>query len=189
MTDPATQHDPGGKTRLALPPGVTGRASFSECGRYRRELWRYFGDVPNERTTEMPFALWIGMNCSTGDATHDDPTVRWEWIRTRALGLAAFCKANVLSYRATDPKALLAAPVDDPLNLPTIRGVAAQAALIVLTCGVLPKTLRHYSDEVIQALRSDGRKLHCIGVTKDEWPRHPLYQRTDVPIVEYEGRL
>ena len=66
-------HDPGGKVRLVLPDGMRAGATFcgpSNC--YRTLLWREWGDEG------APYALWIGMNPSTADATVDDRTVRRE---------------------------------------------------------------------------------------------------------------
>ena len=43
------QHDPGGKVRLALMPGVNGDATFSDDGRHRQLMRRWLGDESPER--------------------------------------------------------------------------------------------------------------------------------------------
>jgi hypothetical protein len=174
----AALHDPGGKTRLPLLPGVDGRAEFSPCGRYRYWLARDWGF---RRYTDgrEPYALWIGMNPSTAEADVDDPTIRREMAFTKAMGLDFYLKVNVMDYRATDPKALLApgiVPCSDE-NLNCITGVAPGAARIVLAWGALPKRLQCYADRVLVALRD--KPLFCMGKTASGNPRHPLYLRGD----------
>jgi len=161
------QHDPGGKIRLPLQPGVRGSALFSKCGRYRHHLRRYWGYC------DAPFVLFIGMNPSTAEADVDDPTIRKEIHFTRSLGFTDYGKVNVMDFRATDPKALMnVAPCSED-NLPHIILLAAAAALVVCAWGALPKPLRRYADDVQSALRE--HQLYCMGKTKDGSPRHPLY--------------
>lgn len=174
-------HDPGGRVRLRPLPGVEGRAFFSECRRYRPLLIRKWDDG------EKPTALWIGMNPSTADANVDDPTVRREIDFTRRLGLQIYVKCNVMDYRATDPKALLAPGVvpSSPENLPTIREQAAYAEKVIVCWGALPKSLRRFALAVEQQLNDDGIAMWCLGRTQDGSPRHPLYVRGDTPLERF----
>ncbi|WP_262027608.1 DUF1643 domain-containing protein [Microvirga sp. Mcv34] len=182
MTD--TTHDPGGKVRLSLPCGVSGAGGFSDCGRYRQTLIREIGQIGDARG---PFVLFVGMNPSTADATVDDPTVRREWGFARRLGFSRYVKANVMDYRATDPKDLLAPGVEprSAENLPEIVRLAKMAGLVVMAFGALPKPLRHYANETVSALREAGVALHCLGYTADGSPRHPLYLRSDAPLLPF----
>jgi hypothetical protein len=161
------QHDPGGKVRLPLQPGVRGSALFSECGRYRYALRRDWGEVGE------PFVLWIACNPSVANPTEDDPTVRKEINWTRAWGFTSLVKCNVCDYRATDPKALASVNPRSANNLPFIIEMAGKADRIVCAWGALPKSLRRYADDVVMALR--GHRLWCMGKTKGGEPRHPLY--------------
>lgn len=171
----AAKHDPGGKARFALQPGVHGSAEFSECGKYRYWLARDWGWQAPRPLALVPFALWIGMNPSTAESDVDDPTIRREMMFTRVMGLDAYVKMNVMDYRATNPKALLApsvAPCSDE-NLWAIKIAAEGAARIIVAWGALPKRLQCYADRV-QALLPRQR-LECMGVTASGAPRHPLY--------------
>lgn len=175
-------HDPGGKVRLALRPGIRAQAVFSRCGRYRRLLSRDWG--------EGPFALWIGMNPSTADASADDPTVAREVAYTRdRLGLARYVKTNVMDYRATHPRDLLAPGVapSSPENLPEIVALAADAAIVVLAFGAVHPRLRHHPVAVESALAGAGVVTHCLGTTKDGSPRHPLYLSKDAPLAVFDA--
>lgn len=180
----AARHDPGGKVRLGLQPGVTGGAYFSDCGRYRHAIWRTWSPA----WTDAPFALFAGMNPSMAEAEVDDPTVRKEMLFTRAMGLAHYVKVNIMDYRATDPKALLAAgvvPCSDR-NLRIIESAAWRADRIILAWGALPKPLRIHADRALTTLRAVvGQRavmfggpvvaLECMGRTASGAPRHPLY--------------
>ena len=163
------QHDPGGKVRLRLQGGVVGTALFSPCRKHRLVLTRDWGEGPS--------VLWIGANPSTAEADVDDPTIRREVNFTRGWGFCRYIKMNVLSYRATYPKDLLADGVEVtcPENLPTIVTMAATAKLIVVCHGVLHPTLQHHAGVIVMALCSKGHGLHCLGRNADGSPKHPLY--------------
>jgi hypothetical protein len=175
-------HDPGGKVRMPLLPGMTGKAVMSECGFYRHALTRWWNHL-NPR-----FALWIGMNPSTADANVDDPTVRRDILYTRdVLGLGGLVKCNVMNYRATNPKALLAPGVDpcSPMNLPGIIAEAGNAAVVIMAHGALPKRLRRYADDVADALDRAGIEMLCLGTTADGSPRHPSRLKRGTPLERY----
>ena len=176
----ADKHDPGGKVRLALMPGVKGDAAFSDDGRYRQLMRRWTGDAFPER-----YMLFIGMNPSTADAAFNDPTCAREWTFARREGFDAMVKANVGDYRATDPKMLLAPGVlaSSPENLPAIRVAAAGADRVVLCHGKLNKALAPAGKAVVDALKADGVELWCFGTNGDGSPKHPLYLRGDTPLV------
>ena len=180
----AASHDPGGKVRLALMPGVKGDASFSADGRYRQLMRRWSGDAFPAR-----YVLFIGMNPSTADATVNDPTCAREWTFAQREGFAAMVKANVGDYRATDPKMLLVPGVQavSPDNLPAIRQAAAGAALVVLCHGKLNKALAPAGKALIEALRADGIDLWSFGTNADGSPKHPLYLRADTLLQPFPG--
>lgn len=182
-------HDPGGKVRIPVGD-MHAAAEFSPCGRYRHTLWRTWSALREEAA----FALWIGMNPSTADATHDDPTVRREIGFTRRLGLESMCKVNVMDYRATRPADLLPSPALRPdfrprsaHNLPAISRNASVAERVIVAFGALPKPLRGYAAETVEMLLGQGVRLWCLGTTADGSPRHPLYVRRDAPLTVWEG--
>ena len=175
----ADLHDPGGKVRLALMPGVNGDATFSADGRRRQLMRRWLGDAFPER-----YMLFIGMNPSTADANVNDPTCAREWTFARREGFDAMIKANVGDYRATDPKMLLAPGVvaSSLDNLPITRRAAAGADKVVLCHGKLNRALAPAGRDLIEALKEDGVALWCFGTNADGSPKHPLYLRGDTPL-------
>ncbi|MGG7566460.1 DUF1643 domain-containing protein [Rhodovulum sp. DZ06] len=176
------KHDPRGKVRLKLAGDVTGGAVFSDCGRYRPMLTRDLAGGEG-------MILWIGMNPSTAAADVDDPTVRRETDFSRQWGFGRFVKCNVMDYRATHPKDLVAPGVApcSPANLPLIREQAAGAGRIMLAFGALAPKLQVHGQAVVEALRADGHDLWCLGLTKAGAPRHPLYMRKDSTPIRFDG--
>ncbi|MDF2434881.1 MAG: hypothetical protein JWP44_4512 [Mucilaginibacter sp.] len=152
------------------PPGDASGAVFSECGRYRYILWRWWDDY-------KPVAAWVMLNPSTADASSDDPTIRRCIAFTKQWNLGGIVVVNLFAARSTDP-ALLGA-MDDPIgpeNDEYIRRVCREAAVNTIVCAW----------GVHGALHSRGRDVHariwqhkgyvsCLGVTKDGHPKHPLY--------------
>jgi hypothetical protein len=175
----ASLHDPGGKSKFALPPGMRGGANFSECGRYRQLLWREWAPA-FLASYPLPFALWVGMNPSTAEGDVDDPTIRREVNFTKAMGLQSYVKVNVMDYRATNPKDLRDVAPCSSVNWCVINDLGMKASRIILAWGSLPRNLRRYADRVLVQLmvieRHRGEQLlFCMGKTQDGSPRHPLY--------------
>lgn len=178
----AAAHDPGGKVRLALMPGVKGDATFSADGRHRQIMRRWLGDSFPDR-----YILFIGMNPSTADATVNDPTCAREWSFAQREGYTGMAKGNVGDYRATHPKMLLMPGIVavSEANLPSLRAAAAGADRVVLCHGKLNKALAAAGAELVQTLRNDGIKLWCFGTNADGSPKHPLYLRADTQLVPF----
>jgi hypothetical protein len=177
-------HDPGGKVRIPIGD-MSASAEFSPCGRYRHTLWRTWSPLREE----APFALWIGLNPSTADATHDDPTVRREIGHTRRMGLESLCKVNLCDWRATDPVELLA-PDRTPCSPDNIRAITANASVaerVILAFGAVHPKLRGHAGRVVAMLLGMGIPLWCIGTTKDGSPRHPLYVAAATPLERWGG--
>lgn len=176
------KHDPGGKTRLQMLPGVRGWAKFSDCERYRHSLAREWG--PGQ------YVLWIGMNPSTATEKVDDPTIRREIYFTQREGYNSYRKANVMDYRATDPKELFRLPAGvwrcSQENLPAISELANEAALVVAAWGTLPNPLRAYAKQVVLLMKNLKVKLWCLGTTQDGSPRHPLYVKSDTRLIRWK---
>lgn len=175
-------HDPGGKVRLSMLPGMGGGAEFSVCGKYRRYLRRDWASVGKT-------ILFIGMNPSTADAQVDDPTIRREIGFARRLGGARLAKCNIGDYRATHPRDLPSDPKEASTteNRARIMLAARDADIIVMAHGVPPDPLRQAAKDIATEITfAIGRPLHCLGLTKDGWPRHPLYLSKDARLIPYE---
>jgi hypothetical protein len=185
-------HDPGGKVRHPLPTGMTGRAEFSACGRYRRTLFRSWGrDQLSFLNVEQAqgSVLFIGMNPSTADAYVDDPTIRREIGFAKSIGFLELVKCNIGDYRATNPRDL---PTDGSActaeNLKAIEAEARLASLVIMAHGVPPAPLRLAAQQVTFMLTDLlGLNLFCFGKTKEGFPKHPLYLPAKSDLIPYEG--
>lgn len=144
-----------------------GHAVFSGDGIYRYTLTRTWGQGTRR-------ALWIMLNPSTATAFADDPTIRRCTRFTRAWGLDGLIVANLFALRATDPAELTRHPEPvGPANDAQITGALADAAVLVAAWGAHPMAATRAA--AVAALVPAGARMQCLGVTKDGWPRHPLY--------------
>ena len=143
-------------------------AELSPCRRYRYALWRTWDDA-------LPRVMFIGLNPSTADETVDDPTLRRTMDFARRWGYGGVGNGNLFAYRATDPKAMMAA--DDPVgpdNDNWLRRLARGADLVVAAWGNDGGFLARSA--VVRAMLPD---LHCLKINASGEPAHPLYQRAD----------
>lgn len=147
------------------PEIVKSGAVFSRCRTWRYYLWRTWGDGPR--------VAFIGLNPSTADEKADDPTIRRCIGFAKDWGYDGLLMLNLFAFRSTKPEGLrgVADPIG-PENDRTIRRVAELIAELIAAWGM--NDFGGRGDYVSALLVPDG-KLKCLGVTKDGYPRHPLY--------------
>lgn len=151
-------------------PGVAPERSavLSPCGRYRYLLERCWDPAGTTVT-------WVMLNPSTADADVDDPTIRRVVGFSKAWGHGRARVVNVYGLRATDPAELVRARKAglDPVgqfNDQHIQEAIEDATVVVAWGG---HTIRRRRPDLERLLAY--RALHCLGVTKDGSPKHPLY--------------
>lgn len=71
------------------------------------------------------------------------------------------------------------------VNRNSIIDYAQNASRVVLAWGKVPKVLEPHAKATLAALRASGRMLECFGLNQDSSPKHPLYLRSDTPLMEY----
>lgn len=151
-------------------------ATFSECKIYRYTLWRTWD-------AELPVVNFLMLNPSTADQWKNDPTVERCERRARDLGYGKLIVTNLFALRSTDPAGLR--QVDDPVGPGNDRAIldsALEADAVVCAWGVHGELFGRAA-KVLADLRAwpgVGDKLHCLALTKDGSPRHPLYVGYDV---------
>jgi len=153
---------------MSNAPSRGNSAALSPCRRYRYALWRTWD-------ASLPRVMFIGLNPSTADETTDDPTLRRTMDFARRWGYGGVGNGNLFGFRATDPKAMMAAadPVG-PDNDAWLRRLADGAGLVVAAWG------NHgaFRDRS-RAVRDLLPALHCLKLNASGEPAHPLYQRKD----------
>ena len=139
-------------------------AVLSPCRLYRYELWRRWDG-------SRGVVMIIGLNPSTADEAHDDPTVRRCITYARDWGYGGLCLTNLFALRATHPAALKTAtdPIG-PENDLHLRTAARLADLRVAAWGV-NGAHRGRATAVLSSLCG----LHCLRLSRNGHPMHPLY--------------
>ena len=151
-------------------------AIFSPCRTYRYILWRVW-DI------SRPLVLFIALNPSTADERKNDPTIRREIDFATRWGGGGLIKGNLFGFRSKDPSAL--ARVIDPVgpeNDKTIREFAADCLIKVAAWGAD----KAVTEARVEAMLGILGECHCLGVTKDGHPKHPLYLAKKTPLVPFK---
>jgi hypothetical protein len=156
---------------------MTSGATISDCGIYRYKLWRTWDGT-------LPPVTFVMLNPSTADHERDDPTIRRCLDFARRWGCGSLRVVNLFALRSPDPAALrTAADAVGPENDGTILE-ACGAGLTVAAWGAHPFAVRRVR-RVLELLNGAGARLRCLGVTKEGHPRHPLYVKGDVTLIEF----
>jgi len=139
-------------------------ALFSEDRIYRYALWRIWDK-------SLPKALFIGLNPSTADEIQDDPTIRRCIRYSMDWGYGGYIMGNIFGYRSTDPHVLKR--IKDPIgnkNNYWLKKLHKEASITIAAWGNHGKLLSR-GEEVSSLLDN----LHCLKITKEKNPSHPLY--------------
>lgn len=162
---------------------VRSDAVLSDDGLYRYWLERTW----DESKTEVCFVM---LNPSTADASVDDPTIRRCIGFAKAWGHGSLTVVNLFGLRATDPKALLTHD-RNPVGIENddyLINAAMDAEVIVAAWGTKGTYLGRAA-KVTQMLTGAGFDLHCLDITKDGHPKHPLYVKGDTVPGLYRAAL
>jgi hypothetical protein len=154
----------------ALFDHVAKTAVISDCGTYRYLLTRTWDG-------SLPHVGFIMLNPSTANADTDDPTIRRCIGFAKAWGYGGIAVRNLYALRSTDPKALRGHP--DPHGPDNYRYVEAAADDHLTVCAWGANADPIDSRGLIDALIGWGGRPHHLGLTKDGFPKRPLYLRAD----------
>ena len=151
-------------------------ATFSPCRNYRYSLWRrWLGH-------DSRYAMFIGLNPSTADETHDDPTIKRCIAFAKVWGYSGLYMVNLFAFRATNPRVMLRAtdPVG-PDNDEHLQRLAQGAGVVIAAWGARGTHLGrdHHVREIIP-------NLHYLRLTKDGHPGHPLYLPSDLQPIPFK---
>lgn len=178
---------------MTEPTYIESSASFDDRRIYRYSLVR--------RWDSGPTCLWIMLNPSTADETKLDPTLRrvlgftqsWDPESINGITLyppykrfGAFEVCNLYAFRSTDPEALWARTLFDPVsgshvpfdpigpdNDEAIQIAAKRAQLVIVGWGTNARPERER--KVAQLLADVGVQPYALGLAKKGQPVHPLY--------------
>lgn len=164
---------PGMPERYVMKRGddVAG-AAFSNCERYRFELWRVWNDKRAQ-------CMFIMLNPSTADEVKLDPTVTRCRNFAEGWGYGGLTVCNIFAWRATKPEDMKAQA--DPVgwvNDETILVRAMQfrdAGGIVIAAWSQHGKMMGRGEAVRAMLRKADVKLHYLRMGASGMPHHPLY--------------
>jgi hypothetical protein len=147
-------------------------ALFSPDGCYRYVLRRNVSPLGFRESHRGQLNV-IGLNPSTADQTHDDPTVRRCVGFARTWGFETLILTNVFAWRATNPQLLDG--VTDPVGPENDQHIVEQALDATLVLAAWSGKAGGRGMTVAANLELFGIPLWCLGLTLDGSPRHPLY--------------
>jgi len=152
----------------SLLPGPGSSAIFSDDKVYRYVLTRAWNQAGGR-------CVFIGLNPSTADEIKNDNTVRLCIGFSKAWGYGAMTMLNAFAFRSVHPEDLY--KINDPVgpeNDEWILKEIKNASLIIAAWGVHAKYMGRH--EQLLSILPD---VQCIAITKEGYPRHPLYTRKD----------
>lgn len=150
-------------------------AVFDLSGRYRYFLWRRW-------EAGLPVVGFVMLNPNSADAERADPTIRRCVGFARGWGYGGIVAVNVFALRAASPSELRqVADPRGPENDGFVELAARLSDLVVAAWG-------NHADSVacgsVCALLPSGTR--CLGLTKRNQPRHPLYVRGSSTTVPFQ---
>lgn len=160
-------HDHGCRRLTRWPMWYKTTATFSDDRRHRLTLSQVWGDGPRQ--------MFLLMNPSGADEDFADMTLAKTGAMSLEQGFGGQIIGNSSTYRATDNGRLL--NVDDPVhpgNRDALIQMARQADRIVIAHGHLPRPLQKHADQSVEWIRSVGKPLFVLGLSRDGVPVHPL---------------
>lgn len=159
-------------------------AIFSEDHRYRYVL----GRTINAGVDDPKSVAFIGLNPSTADEKHDDPTIRRCKGYAKRWGYDRLIMLNLFAYRATDPADMKAAsdPVGEANNV--YLGWYARAASRAVCAWGVPGAYLNRGAKVAKMLHGEA-VLFALRLTKCGQPSHPLYLPSDLNPFTWEPSL
>lgn len=155
-------------------------AILSPCGKYRYTLSRKLAD-----TGPSKLALFFMLNPSTADAVHDDPTIRRCQSFAVREGCTQLTVVNLFALRSPNPEDLETS--DNPVGPENDQHIAEQISLAQAQDGIIIAAWgsHKFARSRAEAVNAQFGPFQCLGTTKDGSPRHPLYIKADVPLMEF----
>lgn len=155
-------------------------AVFTEDRNHRLYLWRRWNK-------EKPLVMFICLNPSTADERRNDPTVRRCIGFASKWGYGGIFMCNVFTLVSTDPKKLnIETPIARRTSL-AMHVIRKRCQKAVAGWGNLIMQVRD-GEERVRQIKQELSPLHCLGMTKQGHPRHPLYLPYSVELTAFNRR-
>jgi len=154
-------------------------AWYSACGHYRYQL-----NVAWE--SMLPAVQFIGRNPSTATERQDDPTVRRCKRFAEGWGYGTLVMTNLAAFRDTDPARMHSAP--DPIGPENdVEFLGSRGpAVVICAWGTHAKDPALYRHS-LAVLAKLSQRAHVLRLTREGFPRHPLYLPAALRPVPYHA--
>jgi hypothetical protein len=151
--------------------GELSTAIFSKDRMYRYVLsWKT--GIPGTKKI-----VWIMLNPSTANAFKLDPTLTRCLYRSRHHKANEMIILNLFAMRSPYPKDLY--KVDDPIgpsNDAFIKRITSLNDVLIVCAWGSHVLAKERSLDVLRGIESmSTRAMYCVGLTKDNQPKHPLH--------------
>lgn len=128
--------------------------------------------------------MWIGLNPSVADEAGLDNTLTRIKAFCSAAGFNCFYMANLFALVSTDSGLMRQHPAPvGPDNDRHILEIAERVEGIVVCWGSYGK---HMARDIAVLRILHGRDLSCLGLTREGFPRHPLYLPGSLTLQGYD---
>jgi hypothetical protein len=147
-------------------------AIFSDDRKYRYALWRIWDE-------SKPLVMFIGLNPSTANEETNDPTIRRVMSFAKSWGYGGVYMMNLFAYVTAYPLELK--KCKDPIadNDKYLKEIASKCEKIVFAWGSFKEAIeRSYKIYEMFPVASE------LGSNKDGSPKHPLYVKGDVQLID-----
>jgi hypothetical protein len=154
-------------------------AIISECGDYRYQLGRTWGDGP--------IVTFIMLNPSIASAELDDPTIRRCFSFAQREGAGGISVVNLFAFRATKPTNMMTAldpigPENDEYIQRWVGSEIGSSRLVIAGWGASPFAAKRFK-QICERGVLNPESWKCLEKTKSGAPKHPLYIRGDAPLI------
>ena len=152
-------------------------------GPYRYWLQRQWGEW-------TPWLTVVMLNPSLADAEREDATLRRLISLTKREGFGHLQVFNLFAYRTPYPKALRSAQAEGVdivgVGNPVLLRECALGTIgpVVVGWGANP-IARSAAAEFAGWADEQEKELLCVGTNDDGSPRHPLYMKSDAPLLPW----
>lgn len=170
---------------LIVAESERGYATFSIDRRFRYCLERWI--TPRSAVAARDadrLVTFVMLNPSTADAFVDDPTIRKCLKFAKREGADTMRVVNLFALRATNPAELGKVGSREFAGADQANWIAVRASVIAACTSIAAWGTHGHRFDQHRLIRGvdgalDGIELHHLGLSKDGYPKHPLYRRDD----------
>jgi hypothetical protein len=150
-------------------------AFFSKCRKYRYMLTRQWD-------ANKPMVMFVGLNPSTANEVDDDPTIRRVIGFAKSWNYGGVYMCNLFAYVSTNPDDLITSGENITKNNEALKFAEAFSDKVIFAWGCF----KQHKNRMIEVI-SMFPNAYCLGLSKDGFPKHPLYLKKDLQPILYKN--